>query len=127
MTIFDKEKQKLIQFCSSFDFTPKVAAKLLDGSTLSLLTFNMYTNDQYNELAQTKFYRKVTDTNEANTMHVENDSQIHDRDEDDKHVFTKPGYGDDVLLLNQEPCLTDFLIEDNCKEYRKVELKRMEK
>ena len=30
LTIFDKDKQKLVQYCSSSDFNPRIATQLLD-------------------------------------------------------------------------------------------------
>jgi len=39
MTIFDKSKQKLVQYCSSYNFNPKVVAQLTHPEILRLLTY----------------------------------------------------------------------------------------
>jgi hypothetical protein len=54
ITIFDKTRQKLAHYSSSFDFNPKVASQLLDPNILPQLTYNIYSNSDYQTLHNQK-------------------------------------------------------------------------
>ena len=47
LSIYDKNKLKLIQFSSTYDFSPKVVSKLLEPDNLNMLkTFIPYSNEE---------------------------------------------------------------------------------
>lgn len=54
LTMFDKDRQKLVQYSSSFDFSPKVATELLYPENIVMCTYKIYNNDSYEEITQVK-------------------------------------------------------------------------
>jgi len=54
MTIFDKKKQKLVYYSSSPNFNPTTIAELTNPDILKQLTFQPFSNKDYDRLSTTK-------------------------------------------------------------------------
>ena len=54
MTIFDKNRQKLVQYSSHYDFNPKVVSQLMSPVNLRLLRYKTFCNQDYDKIANTK-------------------------------------------------------------------------
>ena len=54
LTIFDKVRQKLVQYSSTYDFSPKVAAKLVEPENIKLISFSAFCNDNIGQIQNIK-------------------------------------------------------------------------
>ena len=61
ITIFNKEKQKLVQYSSSYDFNPKLIAKMLEPDVLPQITYQFFSNEDYQFIEKNTNLRAVSD------------------------------------------------------------------
>ena len=54
MIIFDKTRQKLVQYSSDENFTPRLAASLVHENYIKMLTFKRFNNDDYEKITSIK-------------------------------------------------------------------------
>ena len=80
ITIFDKQRQKLVQYNSSFDFNPKVVSEILDPNILPQLTYTLYNNQDYQLLANSKKMEDVDDVGNDLIQNGPDKKQLDDLD-----------------------------------------------
>ena len=74
LTIFDSAKQKLVQYCSTYDFNPKTIAQLIEPRQLCQLSYQIYCNDQYEKVTEIRRGKdKDSITNNDSILETNND------------------------------------------------------
>ena len=116
MALFDRDKQKLIQYCSCPKFNSQLVGQLADPDVIQQFNHQMFTNEDYEKICQ------HTDV-----------SQVKDGEGDSDEVITEPediqaaetGQGDDGKMVEQkyvhgkqfyELHLQDFIIPTRQKK-----------
>tara|TARA_B110000285_G_C14774711_1_gene445658 strand:+ start:171 stop:545 length:375 start_codon:yes stop_codon:yes gene_type:complete len=61
MVIFDREKQRLVQYSSSSEFDHNIINQLLDEQTRLQFKYDQFTNESYNKFVQKQSDEKGTD------------------------------------------------------------------
>ena len=113
LTIFDRQRQKLVQYSSSYEFNPKIASELLYPENIILSTCQIYTNDSYDQLCNIK---------PRSTSPVVSDFIIEHAP--DKKTKTQE---EALKLLNQPVCISKFINSENSKNYKQLKAYRLER
>ena len=126
LTIFDKSKQKIVQYCSNNNFTPAMAQQLLEPENVSMLSCQALNNDHFDKIwegrANTKV--KLADLHPCDIMQSgKNKTDITKNDDGESSLQSKSKQ----LPFNPNPDLREFLKPENFKKYRKKAAFRFEK
>ena len=73
LTLFDKKKSKIVQYCSSYDFNPKLVTSLLDNSVLPQLTYQLFNNNDYAKFNSNKKSKQKNSNN--NQVDIDSDEE----------------------------------------------------
>ena len=83
MTIFDKNKQKLIHYSSSYDFNPTVVKEMTSPEILKGLVFQSYCNKNFEKVSKIKSRSQLLKSEEK---HVESDKKSNADEESENAV-----------------------------------------